>query len=130
MVIVYKIIFSDSNDSLPFWTSNMYSTAYDLCFKEHNNCPNTSVTSCSYSNSIAIQCSKTINIVYCVNYFLLYVADTSTNNNLDIQQNTCANVPGKSYVYYSKCYITLYFANIKFHKIVSVRNSQIKIFSN
>ncbi|XP_019859697.1 PREDICTED: neurotrypsin-like, partial [Amphimedon queenslandica] len=66
----------DSNDSLPFWASNMYSTANDLCFKEHNNCPNTSVTSCSYSNSISLKCS-----------------DTSTHNNLNIQQNTCANLP-------------------------------------
>uniref|UniRef100_A0A1X7T595 SRCR domain-containing protein n=1 Tax=Amphimedon queenslandica TaxID=400682 RepID=A0A1X7T595_AMPQE len=65
----------DSNDSLPFWTSNMYSTGYDLCFKEHNNCPNTSVTSCSYSNSISIQCTD------------------NRYSRLGINQDTCAKIP-------------------------------------
>ena len=98
---MYKIIFSNSNESLPFWASNMYSTGYDLCFKEHNNCPNTSLTSCSYSNSISIQCCKILNFTSCVKYFLLHihVADTSTYNNLDIQLDACANVPGKSYAH-------------------------------
>ena len=61
--------------------------------------------------------------MYYVNYFLLNVADTY--NRLDIEQDTCAKIPGKSYVTDYKCHITLIFCE---YKVVSVWNSLINFF--
>ena len=51
---------SSVTSNQPIWSTNMYSTSSDRCYGTRNNCPSSSVTTCSHSNDVTISCSKCI----------------------------------------------------------------------
>ena len=46
------------NSSQPIWSTNMYSLSTDTCFGTRNTCPLTSVSSCTHSNDVTVECSQ------------------------------------------------------------------------
>ena len=50
--------YRSGNSGQPIWGTNMFSSSTDKCYSRRNSCPSTSVTSCSHSEDITIECSK------------------------------------------------------------------------
>ena len=46
------------SSSQPIWSTNMSSSSSDTCYGTRNSCPSTSVTSCTHSEDITVECSK------------------------------------------------------------------------
>ena len=57
VVIPLSVSHSPSNTSQPIWSTNMYSLSSDVCYGTRNDCPATSVTSCSHLNDVFLECS-------------------------------------------------------------------------
>ena len=50
-------LFRSGNSHQPIWSANMNSASSDMCFGRSNICPATSVTSCTHSSDVAVECS-------------------------------------------------------------------------
>ena len=54
------------NSSQPIWLTNMNSYSSDKCIIYSNTCPSTSVTSCTHSEDITVECSKLLLYSICL----------------------------------------------------------------
>ena len=52
----------------------MYSTSSHRCFGTGNTCPSSTVTSCTHSEDVTVQCCKTKYIFINLNFFLKHIA--------------------------------------------------------
>ena len=50
--------YRSGNSSQPIWGTNMFSSSSDMCYNEQNSCPSTSVSNCSHSEDVTIECGK------------------------------------------------------------------------
>ena len=54
------------SSSQPIWLTNMNSYYSDKCIVYSNTCPLTSVTSCTHSEDITVECSKLLLYSICL----------------------------------------------------------------
>ena len=53
-------LFRPGSSNQPIWSTYMFSSYYDTCYGTSNSCPSTSVTSCTHSEDVAVECSMLI----------------------------------------------------------------------
>ena len=42
----------------PIWSTHMYSTSSHRCYGTDNTCPSSTVTSCTHSEDVTVECCK------------------------------------------------------------------------
>ena len=62
---VHKLLFNiaiifcrSGNSTQPIWKTYMYSTSSHSCYGTGNTCPSSTVTSCTHSEDVTVQCCK------------------------------------------------------------------------
>ena len=58
MITGYCITLVDLVSTQPIWSKYMCTTSFDRCYGTRNSCQPTSVTNCSHSEDVTIECSK------------------------------------------------------------------------
>ena len=65
---LYNFYYRPGSSSKSIWLTNMNSYSSAKCITYSNTCPSTAVSSCSHSEDVTVECSKsyTVNWVYFV----------------------------------------------------------------